>query len=86
MRYLFSIIMILLASCTKEGSPGVVMTEWIVAADGTVSAAWIYPDGRIGGTDFTDAAEIPAIIEGLRDVPHCTRCMRITSEITCWEH
>ena len=90
MKYLFllAVLCAITFSCQKKfPSPkeNVVINEWIVAADGSVSARWTYPDGRIAGTDFTNAEEIPALIEQFRYAPACSQCMRITTE-PCWRH
>lgn len=84
----------LFSSCTKDltlqKSPeaGVKMIDWIVDPDGLVAASWEYPDGRIGGTDFTDDINVPYLIDEQRNWPECTNneCAQVTQQGECWRH
>lgn len=85
---------ILFASCSKDlmivetHQHGVKMIEWLVDPDGYVSAEWEYPDGRTGGTDFTDEINVPYLIDEQRPWPECANleCRRVTLEGECWRH
>lgn len=85
---------VLSTSCSKDlmiidtHEHGVKMIDWLVDPDGLVAASWEYPDGRTGGTDFTDDINVPYLIDEQRTWPECTNleCVRVTLQGECWRH
>ena len=51
-----------------------------------VQATRKYPDGRIGGIDWTTPELLPVVIEEQRSWPKCLKCNRVTQKPLCVTH
>jgi hypothetical protein len=99
MKYLIVLLTLYLSSCAKEivpqGRHGVKIISWDEDADGLITASWKYPDGRVGGTDWTEEKWIHVLIDEQRYWPECAdeECtwvcwpeIREKNGGKCWRH
>lgn len=82
-------------AATLERELGVRFTSYDVDFDGLVTASWVYPDHRIGGTDWTDSENIGLLVNEQRDWKVCLdgECMHVIPPDReskyhgkCWRH
>lgn len=92
MKHLLLLLLAALFACNpahvalQSQVKGVRIIRLGIDRDGLVTASWVYPDRRIGGTDWTYRDTMLVMIEQQRTWPKCLKCRHVTQNTICWRH